>query len=457
MTETTTSLSASALHIEADWPIERKIRFLQDFLFNHFFDENGLMYCMWKWTETELRPFRHSDFEGYSYPSSSDGFGPEGHQNNENSSCYSAMFLWSQVERFKATGEEQALDYAAKAFRSLDRVFQLTEAAGHRGYLCKPYHGRVSTQTSPDQYIFSLIPMWNYREIAPKETRERIDYLLPAMADWWREHNYRINFFDMDMSGCDSDPWHNPGMTALNMMAYLVTGDAKYQREAHRLIGLGGMMPTYYDLERRRLLENGSVYQDWYLDGYLADESRKHQTLVDCESRGAVAMAVWPLPFLFEHDFARAPLFRHALARYWRHMQYGLRDDMLSYYTIQVDLERDAWHTCNVPPTPESVAKPAYNWHFCAYYSEVCWGDSVARIPIVSAIAHKYAGDFCPGALALAKKVLTRLDDTRLQWMIDPDGQQLLPPDRWMDKCTGEMLIDACLGYWYARAQGVEL
>jgi hypothetical protein len=83
----------------------------------------------------------------------------------------------------------------------------------------------------------------------------------------------------------------------------------------------------------------------------------------------------------------------------------------------------------------------------------VCWGDSVARIPIVSAIANKYAGDFCPGALALAKKVLTKLDNTRLQWFIDPDGRQLLPPDRWMSRCTGEMLIDACLGYWYARAQ----
>lgn len=214
-------------------------------------------------------------------------------------------------------------------------------------------------------------------------------------------------------------------------------------------------MPTYYDLERRRLLETGSVYNEGYYDGYLYDESRKHQTLLDFESRGAVAMAVWPLPFLFEHDFARAHVFKHALARYWRHMQYGLREDMLSYYTIQVDLERDLWHTCNVPPTPERAANPPYyNWHFCSYYSEVCWGDSVARLPLVSAIAHQYAGDFCPGALTLARKVLTALDDRHLHWMIDPDGRQLLPPDRWMTDCTGEMLLGACLGYWYARARG---
>jgi len=142
-----------SLHLEADWPIAQKVQTLQDFLGEHYFDENGLMYAMWYWKGEELRPFRMEDFEGYSYPSSSDGFTPRGHQNQENSAWNSGIFLWAQCMRYRATGDEQALEYAAKAFNSIDYIFKLTEAVGHRGYLCKPYDGRVTKETSPDSIL----------------------------------------------------------------------------------------------------------------------------------------------------------------------------------------------------------------------------------------------------------------------------------------------------------------
>src|SRR5204863_7299383 len=97
--------------------------------------------------------------------------------------------------------------------------------------------------------------------------RQRIDFLLPAMADWWRERNYSIQFFDMGMTGCDRNDAHNPGMTAMHQMAYLITGDAKYQREAFRLIGLLGSLPTFYDTSRQRMLSAGTAYLDGYYDG----------------------------------------------------------------------------------------------------------------------------------------------------------------------------------------------
>jgi hypothetical protein len=366
--------------------------------------------------------------------------------------------LWSQRLRFLATGDEQALEYAAKAFSSIDHIFRLTEAEGHRGYLCKPYDGKVSKETSPDQYFAVANGLWHYRSIAPRETRERIDFLLPAMVNWWRDRNYRIVFFDMEFPATDANEWHNPSMTAMNLMAYLITGDADYQKEALRLVGLGGTMPTYYDNERERLRRTGTVYQDYYLPGYLYDDSRRDYVIVDWESRGAAWMAVCSYPFLLQHDLARTPIFKHALYRVWKHMQYGMRDDKLSLYSIQYDVERDIWLPINVPPTPESEAKPAYNWHFMSYHSEVCWGDAAGRLPHVSLMAHQYAYEFCAGALHLAKDLLRRLDNQRLLWMIDPDGKQIHERDEWMRyTLSSEVPAFALLAYWTARLAGIEL
>ena len=447
-----------AIHLEPDAPIREKVRILQDFLGEHYFDENGIMYAMWFWKENELRPFRDEDFVGCSSIRTAAGFTMSARQNHENSAWTSGLFLQSQCLRFRATGDKEALEYAARAFRSIDYIFKLAEAEGQKGYLCKPYYGRLSKETSVDQYCAVMMGLWEYRPIAPKESRERIDELLPAMADWWRERKYVIRYFDTATSGSDADQTHNPALTAMNQMAYLITGDSKYQKEAFRLIGLMNDLPTSYDKARHRMLQTGTAGLSKHYEASLYDPTRRDYVFLDGESRGAAWMPVCAYPFLFQHDFSRANLFKHGLYRIWKQMQYGLNDDLLSHYRIQVDLERDIWRTVKVPPTPERVANAPFGWHFLSYTSEVCWGDAVSRIPHVSLMAHLYAGEFCPGALPLAKKILRALDDRRLHWFIDPDGKQLLPPDAWMGHVlSSDVPVFTLLAYWFARANKIPL
>jgi len=52
------------------------------------------------------------------------------------------------------------------------------------------------------------------------------------MIDWWCERKYSTTFFDMELPATDSNEWHNPSLTAMNQMAYLITGDSKYQKTA---------------------------------------------------------------------------------------------------------------------------------------------------------------------------------------------------------------------------------
>jgi hypothetical protein len=453
-----TNATRVALHLEPGAPIREKVRILQDFLGEHYFDENGIMYALWYWKGNELRPFREDDLVGASRIKTAAGFSMSARQNHENSAWTSGLFLQSQSLRFRATGDQQALRYAAKAFHSIDQIFKLAEAEGQKGFLCKPYYGRLSKETSVDQYCAVMMGLWEYRDIAPKEARQRIGQLLPAMADWWRERKYVIRFFDAPTSGSDADPIHNPPLTALNQMAYLITGDPKYQKEALRLIGLLGDLSTYYDRARQQMLQAGTTGLSTYYEKHLYDPARRDRIILDGESRGAVWMSACAYPFLFRHDFSRANLFKHGLYRAWKHMQYGLSDDLLSYYRIQVDLERDLWRTVKVPPTPQSVANAPFGWHFLSYTSEVCWGDAVSRIPHVSLMAHKYAGEFCPGALPLAKKILRALDDRRLHWFIDPDGKQLLPPDAWMGHVlSSDVPVFTLLAYWFALANKIPL
>ncbi len=448
-------MSTPSLQIHPELPIREKVRHLQEFLGNHYFDEQGLMYAMWFWKGQELRPFRAGDT--INCDPGEGRYTTHGYLNYENSPWTSGLFLWSQCLRFSVTGEEQALAFAARAFDSIDRILQLGEARGEKGYVCKPYDGKVSEETSADQYCAVMMGLWAYRAIAPAAARARIDECIPQMADWWRTRNYSIQYFTYKLVGCDQYEFFNLGFIALNMMAYLATGRWEYLKEAQRLSGLMAAIPTPYD-KRREQMFDGTLDRSEWLKGFEHDPERYPYLIVDIECRPVTWLVLCSLPFLMEHDLSRTHLFKYVLSRIYKHIQYGLRPDLLSLWVIQVDLERDLWFPMNVPPTPESEARPRFNDHVYSYYSEICYGDETGRIPHVGVLAHRYARDFCPGALTLAKTLLRKLDNRRLHWFIDPDGKQFHPFDAWMaDVLSSEVPAFTCLTYWAARAYGIPL
>lgn len=457
MSEPIADNPVTVLRIDADDPLPRKIEVLQRFLGEQFFHPNGIMYSQWYWKGDELRPWRRSDFEGQSYPNTSEGFTPEGHNNNENSSWTSGLFLWSQSLRFAATHDEQALAYAAKAFGSIDAIFRLTEAQGERGFLCKPYDCAASKQTSPDQYIAVMLSLWEYRQIADHTTRQRIDELLPAMADWWRERDYTLHFFTRDWNILDGG-YHYPSMACLNYIAYQVSGAAIYRDECRRLLLLAGPWPTNFDAARAQIYRTGVSLWPERLYGHEYDPLRRPFLFRNTESRAAMWLTLAPADWLMRHDPGLADVLKQAIGRFYREMQLGLRADLLSHYSIQVDLDRDTWYPLRTSPTPASLAASLTNWLFEAYDSEVCWGDAACRLVDMALIGYLHAREFCPGALPLAQELLRRLDSERLHHFIDPDGQQLLPELDWMRYAlSSDVPAFTLLAYWRARAHGIAL
>lgn len=130
----------------------------------------------------------------------------------------------------------------------------------------------------------------------------------------------------------------------------------------------------------------------------------------------------------------------------------------MSYYAIEHDVVRDTWTPCNDPLPPDDDEPGESGWHFSRYKRGHCWGDAASRILHISVLAHHYAPGFCPGALDLAKRMMARLDDQRLLWMIDPDGCQLHRLDAWMGySLSSDVPAITLRAYWFARLHGIDL
>src|SRR5689334_12161653 len=178
-------MSKPQLHVLATDPIALKVEKITRFLGEHFFTPGGIMYSMWHWEGDDLRPFEPRDFDGMSTLKIKAGTPMWDLYMYENSPMTAGDFLWSQVLRYKLTKEDEALRYAAKAFRSLELILELSQANGERGLLCKPYGLKFTRETSPDQYVPVILGLWEYRDIVDDKTRAKIDRMIPIMADWW--------------------------------------------------------------------------------------------------------------------------------------------------------------------------------------------------------------------------------------------------------------------------------
>jgi hypothetical protein len=449
------------LSIDAGTSIAEKVQKLQSFLGEHYFRPDGIMYCMWFYDGKNARLFKEDDLGELRFPFCAvEGISHEDWMSGENSSSTSGLFLWSQALRYQVTGEAEAMRYAEKAFNSLDIIFKLSEAKGIEGFVCKPWGGRASTGTSPDQYICVMNGMWEYRKIASHAHRKRIDSLLPKMADWWRTRDYTIVFGGVKWPIL---PHHCPAMACLHSMAYRVSGEFKYLDECERLLAQAGAWPTWIERNRRELthdtgfpIEKNGVRWPKQYEGLEYDPARRKYLLFQFEN-GEIWLTMACADFFMREEPRMAPIIRQAIGRHLKYLQFGMRSDHLTVMTLQTDLERDAWHP--VPwPKARYESSEVKDEYADVLGGEVCWGDFASRIIDGAVIGLQHAPEFCPGAFRLAKTMASRLDNQRLHWIIDPDGKQVKPMHKGiLNLLSSDAPSFATLGYWRARRAGIDL
>lgn len=434
-------------NLSSSMPLAERIRIMESFVHNRYYDPAGLLYSHINFAEE--RPHREEDLAG----ADPNNLGiPKHHlQNYENSAMNSGIFLAAQCYRYMATQDPQALEYAAKAFRSIDVNYQLSEqAAGgppilmqragsidpndhfaaRPGWICKPYGGLLTTQTSSEQNFGPILGLWLYRKIAPETTRKRIDSMIVGVADLWREIGYKINFFGENWEFEKSMPRaqrHMPVWACINRIAYEVSGQRRFLAEFRRLDALFGAMPTAqqtnYGLGREK---------------YVSTEDRAFH-----DKECIVA------DILMELEPASAPRYLRGMTGWWKFAQIGMDENYLSYYYIELNTVTGEWR-----PLPKSI-KPRVQWNSPSMWQNGTFPvrntEYAVRLSLTSCILARRNPDLAQQALKLAQGIFSKVDHGRMRYMHDPENC-LEPSLKYLTNLiSGDALAYYPAAYWYGR------
>lgn len=428
-------------------PLLERIRTIEDYAHQSHYDDKGIFYSHVNF-EAE-RPWRASDFGERTGPT---GVPMADWMNYENSAMCSGIFLASQCYRYMATKDPQALEYAAKAFRSIDVISRLSEGSSgpapliqragsidptdrwepRRGWISKPYGQMMTTQSSTEQNFGPIWGLHLYRQLAPPETKKRVETIIAAVADYWRENRYTINFFGENWEFEKSMPRaqrHMPVWAAINRIAFAATGEPRFQKEYERIDGLFGVMPTALETNR----------------------GMGRHKYTSTEDRAFHDKEVVVADILMDLEPARKDRYLRAMTPWWKFAQIGLREDLFSYYFIEIDTHTREWKT--LPKTVKP--RPLWNspWMFQNGTFPVAWGEVAARLALSSAIVARR--DPGAGGKELAERVFAVLDKGHLRYMIDPHDS-LEPELRYMTNIlSADALSYYPAGYWYGRVHGL--
>jgi len=438
--------------------IEEKADLIQSFYEQTIFHESGIMYSMMKIDGDIVRPFEPRDFEGI------DTFNFEGwrikpkgaweYRNNENSITTSGIYLAAQTYRYLATGDEEAMEQALKAFRSLDLIYQFGEADGRPGWMGKPYGFRLSDQTSGDQYIDATWGLFSFLEIAPEKDRKRAQEMLIGFADYWRKIDYTIFYLTSTWSNKDEEHAYNAIFMAINLIAYHLTENPVYKAEADRFQSISRWKTeSGIDAWKRKLLSGETV--DWkfnkLVEGHLGPtEFLCWELTIHCKF---TAIAAEIIHKLYPEVVSEAELVQ-TLETWWKTWHYGIGDDLLPYYFFIVDVEKDTWR-----PAPRTERLPRDQWLLgqpgLSYTSQRRWMEPLGRFLVTSVITAEHSTNMHDSPIDLAKRFLENVDDIRIKWQHDPDGRQIIPEHGDVaDVLSSEIPASYLAAFWRGKIQG---
>jgi hypothetical protein len=439
-------------------PLAEKAARIQSFYERTAFHESGIMYSLMAIDGGQVRPFAAADFDGRpAIKSEHWRIKPAGSWellNNENSITTSGLYLASQCYRYEATRDPAALIEAARAFRSLELIYEFGVADGRPGWMGKPYGFKLSDQTSADQYLDATWGLLLYRPLASPEVQARIAVMQVAFADYWRGIDYTIRYFDHVWDNRTNPHSYNAVFILLNLVAFSLSNDAVYRREAEWFLARGRWREeTSLDAWRRQFAAGETV--DWPFDRLVADQLQPGEHLcwektILCKFVAVAAEWIHRL----QPDWLPREQLQATLRRWWELWPYGLGEDFLPYYYYIAGPEPGVWR-----PAQLTAQLPREEWFFgdpfLSYASQVRWFEPLSRFMATSAILAEHGGPAADEARALARRILEATDEVRIKWMHDPDGQQLRPGlEHYGQTLSSEVPATFLATYWRGRRAG---
>jgi hypothetical protein len=157
----------------------------------------------------------------------------------EDSSANTAAYLGAMAYQYRCTQDPQALAICQRTLLAIKYIHDVAAEKGEPGFLCKPYGGVYSNQTSGDQVQAVVQGLVAYRPIAPPEDRALIDKLIRSFADHQIKVEYQClhGYFAYPRNAWSWKDWNwNDGFIYATLLhsAWNSSGDPKYVREIRR-------------------------------------------------------------------------------------------------------------------------------------------------------------------------------------------------------------------------------
>jgi len=446
--------------------IHQKADFMQDFYEKVLFSPSGIVYCMQKIDGKEIRPLCPEDFDGCVAPEFSH-WGPRvpesaaAYYTNENSITTSGLYLAAQCYRYSVTGSDKALEEAYKAFNSLWKIFKLSADDGNPGFMCKPYGFKISNQTSGDQYLHASWGMFEFYPLADDGTKAKIVEMSVAFADYWRKADYVLTYCSNHWDMKEDVYSYNAILVMLNMTAWHYTNNQTYHNEAQKLFKTGKWhIETNLDEIKHKyisILDSAKTgektvkggYSDLYADYLGEEEFLFWEANFLCQFVTIAADIIYRI----EPDFIAE--YMPAITCKWMDIwEYGVSDDYAPYYWYAINVRTDEWRSLPLTPLLPKEKWP-YAEKFMGYLSGIRWGEPLARFMQTAELAYIYSGKKSE-AKSLALNIMNAVDETRVRWLFDFDGEQLLPDLRHMyDILSSEVTPTWLATYWRGRHIGI--
>lgn len=346
----------------------------------------------------------------------------------ENASMVQGAFLAAMCAKYRATKDRTALDKARRTFRGIRKIYDLSRPGGE-GYYCKPWDWRFQDETSSDQYVYAMMGLDAFRELADPEECDQIREMLTAMARFWIDRKYRYRYLGrmLDWQQC----------RFVSFMAY-----ARRVSEA----------PVFAD-ELSRLLDSSAATSDIPFRASLSlKKSVRSDGLVVYEVDPEAALAAWLSLWPAVQDGPRCAYYDHVMQEVFDFVVNSLAPDGTSYSTL---VRREDGRYVEMDPSqtlvePEDASDPRWNALLYRTIGPYRYGGRYSAAGVATLVL--MAPYFRPAdewVRTNAAVYLDRIAAGPFTSVADP--HHVLPADyvrKFVDRPRGEGYADWLLAYW---------
>jgi len=302
---------------------------IESFINNHFIDNEGRVYTFLD-RSTKQTPSdelfsdvgERQNMMDFSVP----GFSRRDVAMYENCGMTTGAYLISLVFRYRVEKNEENLIKARRCFNALKSIFKMGRKL-ETGFFPKTYGGRFSNETSSDQCLYAIYSMNNFYEFASVEEKKEIDFMIPAIADFWRKRKYIYNYWDQK-----NMQWPVFRFPIFMLLAYKHSGDKKFKDEYERLLSdWDKNYPKQFNL--LGLKQQGLIEPNAY--------EKKFNAWIVSSMPDYFTMRMIELEYFLKNDPQNplAPRWKQSVLDMWKQARLALAPDGKAYHMVLVDMD----------------------------------------------------------------------------------------------------------------------